>query len=320
MADGDPNAPGYRLPELTLPGGLDAARLDDRRGLMRAIDAARQRRPSRSLDDFDRFHREAFALLTGPEARRAFDLSREDPRLRDRYGRHQWGQSALMARRLVEAGVRFVTLTFGGWDFHSSLDKGMHSVLPVLDRAVGTLVEDLDQRGRLESTMVIVMGEFGRTPRINKGLPQDPVPGRDHWGKVMSVLLAGGGLTPGVVVGSVERPRRGPPRPPGDPRRPPGHALRPARPRPRGRLPRPGQSPDRDHPPRRPADPRAALTPPARPDSALGTTVSRQGPSPRSGGHFRIHRESLGGLVRDQKKARLPPREPGTARENDACS
>jgi uncharacterized protein (DUF1501 family) len=108
-----------------------------------------------------------------------------------------------MARRLVEAGVRFVTLTFGGWDFHSSLDKGMHSVLPVLDRAVGTLVDDLDQRGQLESTIVIVMGEFGRTPRINKGLPgTDPVPGRDHWGKVMSVLLAGGGLTPGIVVGS----------------------------------------------------------------------------------------------------------------------
>ena len=202
MADGDPNSAGYRVSELTLPGGLDAARLDDRRGLLDAIDAARSSSESR-MDDIDRFSRDAFAMLTGPEARRAFDLSKEDPRLRDRYGRHQWGQSALMARRLVEAGVRFVTLTFGGWDFHSSLDKGMHSVLPVLDRAVGTLVDDLDQRGQLESTIVIVMGEFGRTPRINKGLPGiDPIPGRDHWGQVMSVLLAGGGLRPGVVVGS----------------------------------------------------------------------------------------------------------------------
>jgi hypothetical protein len=201
MADGDPNAPSYRVPELTLPGGLDAARLDDRRGLLDAIDAARHAVES-EMDDIDRFSREAFAMLTGPEARRAFDLSKEDPRLRDRYGRHQWGQSALLARRLVGAGVRFVTLTFGGWDFHSNLDKGMHSVLPVLDRAVGTLVDDLDGRGQLDSTLVIVMGEFGRTPRINKGLPNDPVPGRDHWGQVMSVLLAGGGLRLGVVVGA----------------------------------------------------------------------------------------------------------------------
>ncbi len=201
MADGDPNTAGYRVPELTLPVGLDSARLDNRRGLMDAVDAARRSAES-ERDDLDRFNRQAFAMLTGPDARRAFDLSTEDPRLRDRYGRHQWGQSALMARRLVGAGVRFVTLTFGGWDYHSSLDKGMHSVLPVLDKAVATLVDDLDRRGQLESTIVIVMGEFGRTPKINKGLPQDPVPGRDHWGQVMSVLVAGGGLKPGIVVGA----------------------------------------------------------------------------------------------------------------------
>jgi hypothetical protein len=201
LADGDPNSAGYRIPELTLPGGLDASRLDDRRGLLGVLDAARHSAESES-NDLDRFSREAFAMLTGPEARRAFDLSKEDPRLRDRYGRHQWGQSALLARRLVGAGVRFVTLTFGGWDFHSNLDKGMHSVLPILDRAVATLVDDLDRLGQLDSTLVVVMGEFGRTPRINKGLPNDPVPGRDHWGNVMSVLLAGGGLKPGVVVGS----------------------------------------------------------------------------------------------------------------------
>ncbi len=143
-------------------------------------------------------------MVVGPEARRAFDLNKEDPRLRDRYSRHQWGQSALLARRLVEAGVRFVTLTFGGWDFHSSLEKGMHRVLPIVDATVSTLVEDLDQRGLLDSTMVIVMGEFGRTPRMNKrGVPgSDPVPGRDHWGKVMSVLIAGGGIAGGRVIGS----------------------------------------------------------------------------------------------------------------------
>jgi len=109
-----------------------------------------------------------------------------------------------MARRLVEAGVRFVTLTFGGWDFHSSLDRGMHSVLPILDNAVGSLVDDLDVRGLLGSTVVLVMGEFGRTPRMNTtGVPGvDNVPGRDHWGEVMSVLVAGGGFAGGRTIGS----------------------------------------------------------------------------------------------------------------------
>ena len=134
----------------------------------------------------------------------AFDIRKEDPRLRDRYGRNQWGQSALLARRLVEAGVRFVTLTFSGWDYHSSLERGMKSVLPRLDSAVGSLVADLDDRGLLDSTMVLVMGEFGRTPRMNKkGVPgSDPVPGRDHWGKVMSVLAAGGGFARGLAIGA----------------------------------------------------------------------------------------------------------------------
>ena len=165
----------------------------------RVLDATALSAPS-----LDRFEQEAFSLVLGNAARRAFDLSKEDPRLRDRYSRHQWGQSALLARRLVEAGVRFVTLTFGGWDFHSSLEKGMHRVLPILDAAVGTLIEDLDRRGLLESTMVIVMGEFGRTPRMNKrGVPgSDAVPGRDHWGRVMSVLIGGGGIPGGRVIGS----------------------------------------------------------------------------------------------------------------------
>jgi hypothetical protein len=203
VADGDPNKPGYRVAELTLPAGLDAARLGNRHCLLETLDAAqRALEHGASTQEHDPFTQQAFDLLTGPAARRAFDLTTEDPRIRDRYGRHQWGQSALLARRLVEAGVRFVTLTFGGWDFHSNIERGMKSVLPVLDRAVGTLVDDLDLRGQLDSTLIIVMGEFGRTPRINKGLPQDPTPGRDHWGQVMSVLLAGGGLRPGIVVGA----------------------------------------------------------------------------------------------------------------------
>ena len=118
---------GYRVPNLTLPGGVDSQRMDSRRSLLAALDQTRRAFDASGIaGGFDRFEQDAFSLVLGQAARRAFDLSTEDPRLRDRYSRHQWGQSALLARRLVEAGVRFVTLTFGGWDFHSSLEKGMH--------------------------------------------------------------------------------------------------------------------------------------------------------------------------------------------------
>ena len=204
-ADGDPNSDSYQVPNLGLPAGVDGLRAEGRRGLLGAFDRARRDVDASGLmAGLDQFEREAFSIVLGQEARRAFDLSEEDPRLRDRYGRHQWCQSALLARRLVEAGVRFVTLTFSGWDFHSSLESGMKRVLPLVDSAIGTLIEDLEDRGMLDSTMVVVMGEFGRTPRLNTtGVPgADPVPGRDHWGNVMSVLAAGGGLARGRVVGA----------------------------------------------------------------------------------------------------------------------
>ena len=209
-ADGDPGSERYRVPNLTLPSGVDSRRVDGRRGLLGQLDQARCSFDSSGITEgFDHFEQEAFSMVLGQRAREAFDLHKEDPRLRDRYSRHQWGQSALLARRLVEAGVRFVTLTFGGWDFHSSLEKGMHRVLPILDAAVGSLIEDLETRGLLDSTMVIVMGEFGRTPRMNKkGVPgSDPVPGRDHWGNVMSVLVAGGGFAR-TGRRRIQRPRR----------------------------------------------------------------------------------------------------------------
>jgi hypothetical protein len=205
VADGDPNSEGYHVPNLALPTGVDAPRLEGRRGLRSTFEhACRMADASGMMAGLDRFEQEAFSLVLGKSAREAFDLKKEDPRLRDRYSRHQWGQSALLARRLVEGGVRFVTLTFSGWDYHSSLERGMKSVLPILDATVSTLIEDLDGRGLLDSTIVVVMGEFGRTPRMNKtGVPgSDPVPGRDHWGKVMSVLVAGGGIARGQVVGA----------------------------------------------------------------------------------------------------------------------
>jgi hypothetical protein len=219
-ADGNPASDKYQVANLSLPPGVDGPRMEGRRSLLGAFERAR-----RALDTatagagLDRFEQEAFSLVLGQSARRAFDLTKEDPRLRDRYSRHQWGQSALLARRLVEAGVRFVTLTFGGWDMHSSIEKSCRRVLPIVDAAVSTLIEDLDQRGLLDSTMVIVMGEFGRTPRMNKkGVPgSDSVPGRDHWGRVMSVLIGGGGIAKGRVIGSStsrgEYPRSHPLRP-----------------------------------------------------------------------------------------------------------
>jgi len=203
-ADGDPNSDGYQVPNLAPPAGVDFSRVDGRRGLLAAFDNARHDVDASGLmEGLDRFSQDAFQMVTGPAARAAFDIRKESPQLRDRYGRHQWGQSALMARRLVEAGVRFVTLTFGGWDVHSSLETWMKSTLPAMDNAVGSLVDDLDVRGMLDSTVVVVMGEFGRTPRINQGLAGiDPKPGRDHWGDVMSVMVAGGGFAQGRIIGS----------------------------------------------------------------------------------------------------------------------
>ena len=203
--NGDPNSDGFGVPDLTPAVGLDPARMHGRQSLLSSFDAARHNlESSGSIDGLDSFGKQAFAMLSGPEARAAFDITRESPRLRDRYGRNNWGQSTLVARRLVEAGARFVTLTFSGWDMHSSIERSTRNAVPMVDHAVATLIDDLDVRGRLESTMVIVMGEFGRTPRMNKtGVPNvDPIPGRDHWGNVMSVLVAGGGVRGGQVIGS----------------------------------------------------------------------------------------------------------------------
>ena len=167
VADGNPNSEKYRVPGLELPSGVDRKRMLGRRTLLASFDRARRDVDAiGSGDALDRFDQQAFKLVLGDAARQAFDIRKEDPRLRDRYGRNQWGQSALLARRLVEAGVRFVTLTFSGWDYHSSLERGMKSVLPRLDSAVGSLVADLDDRGLLDSTMVLVMGEFG--PRAHE--------------------------------------------------------------------------------------------------------------------------------------------------------
>lgn len=208
---GDPGAPNFSVQNLNLAQGLTLERLDDRRGLLRHFDGARAAFASMAEPQaMDRFAREAYEFVSGPAARKAFDLGREDPRLRDRYGRHNWGQSTLLARRLVEAGCTFVTVHFGGWDHHWNLKAGMESYLPMVDSAVATLFADLAERGLLETTLVILCGEFSRTPKMNDGgnggAPMSQgTPGRDHWGDAMFCLLGGGGLKGGQVVGCTDR-------------------------------------------------------------------------------------------------------------------
>jgi hypothetical protein len=203
---GDPNSPAYSVRNLTLPGGMTMAQLEDRRTLLDQFDSMRRDLDrSGTMDSMDRFQQEAHEMISGPAARQAFDLSREDPRTRDRYGRHNWGQSTLLARRLVESGVTFVTVHMGGWDDHSEIERAMQNKLPIYDRALASLVEDLNERGLYERVAICVCGEFGRTPRVNN------TAGRDHWGESGFVVLGGGGLRTGLVVGSTnergERPR-----------------------------------------------------------------------------------------------------------------
>lgn len=209
--EGDPNAANFQVQNINLPSGLTIARLEDRAELARQFDRLRRDVDHAGiLDAMDRFDRQAYQLVAGEAARRAFDISREDPRQRDRYGRHTWAQSMLLARRLVEAGTTFVTVHLGGWDHHWDLKAGMERYLPIVDQGVSALLEDLDQRGLLDTTLVMLMGEFSRTPRMNDGGNGGPplsmgTPGRDHWGNAMFCLLAGGGVQGGRVVGSTNR-------------------------------------------------------------------------------------------------------------------
>ena len=204
----DPNAAGFQVNNLNLPGGMNVGRLDDRWALMQSFDRLRREIDrAGSMGALDTFNEEAFSMVASDAARRAFDISREDPRLRDRYGRHSWGQSVLLARRLVEAGVTFATCHFGGWDHHWNLEPGYKGNLPIVDQAVSALVEDLTVRGLLDRVLFMVVGEFSRTPRMNDGgnggAPMSMgTPGRDHWGNAMSCLIGGGGLRGGQIVGA----------------------------------------------------------------------------------------------------------------------
>jgi hypothetical protein len=216
---GDPNRPDFRLPNIALRDSQEIVRLQTRMDLRRQLDrvAPPVDRPSQHV--FDAFQDQALRVVTGPEARRAFDLSLEDPRVRDRYGRNTWGQQCLLGRRLVEAGVELVTVTLNGplcgrvnnWDDHAvnhHVFEAMRQRAPYFDQAVAALIEDLYQRCLDRHVLLVVGGDFGRTPRISyapdsaSGVTQ---PGRDHWPHATSFLFSGGGITPGQVIGRTDR-------------------------------------------------------------------------------------------------------------------
>ena len=210
----DPNRPDFKLPELNLPANVSYERLMHRRSIQKMIDKQssllEQSAQARGLDAY---YEKALAMLDSPTLRDAFNLSNEPDKVRDSYGRTTYGQSCLLARRLVEAGTKFVTAYFSaniggdvgsGWDTHGNNDKKMFPVLekyhlPMTDQTLPTLLEELDQRGLLDTTLVVWMGEFGRTPKINEKAS------RDHWPDCYTVLLAGGGVKRGFVHGGSDK-------------------------------------------------------------------------------------------------------------------
>jgi hypothetical protein len=197
---GDPNAREYRVQGLVPPRAMTEARMQERRSLLQAVDAlARDKERAGDFDSMDEFQQRAYGLILG-DARKAFDMSAEPDALREKYGRNHFGQSCLLARRLVEHGVPFITINSGGWDTHREHFQAMKRLLPNLDLGMAALLEDLAQRGLLESTIVVCFGEFGRTPRIANEAPW--FGGRHHYCNVFCSAVAGGGFKGGTVVGS----------------------------------------------------------------------------------------------------------------------
>lgn len=207
QTEGDPNKPDFQVQNTALAGGMTIDRLEDRQGLLRHFDHIRRDADtSHAMDAMDRFEREAYELVVGPAARKAFDLASESPQTRERYGRNRWGQSTLLARRLVEAGSTFVTVDFGGWDHHWNMQRDMGEIQPRLDTAVSALFQDLFDRGLQQKVLVVMCGEFGRTPRLTDlNMPYRGTPGRGHWGNAMFCVLGGGGVQGGRVYGSTNR-------------------------------------------------------------------------------------------------------------------
>ncbi len=203
----DPNNKDFRVRDVELPRDLSESRFHSRRDLRQLIDRLPRYDDPQVADPvmgYDENVAQGYNLVTTPEAQKAFDIHSEPDEVREAYGRNGFGQRALMARRLVEAGVPFVTIVDGGWDHHADMFGALRKRLPTWDQTVATLINDLDQRGLLETTMVIALGEFGRTPKISTLKGQSKA-GRDHWANAMSILFAGGGSRGGQVIGATDR-------------------------------------------------------------------------------------------------------------------
>lgn len=198
----NPNQKNFRVRDVALPQGLDSDRFLSRKELRSRLDHMVRINEKAAADPvvaLDEFYRQGHRIITSQEAQAAFEIQREPEATRARYGRNGFGQRALLARRLVEAGVPFVTLYEGGWDHHVDIFSALEKKLPPFDATLAALVEDLDERGMLDTTLVVALGEFGRTPKVNnRG-------GRDHWANAMSILFAGGGTPPGQVLGATDR-------------------------------------------------------------------------------------------------------------------
>lgn len=193
---GEPQADGFQVKDLNLPSGVDAERMERRKTLLSAVDHHfSELEAGDMLSAMDSYYQRAYALISSQAAREAFNIAAEPDEIRNEYGRHNFGQRLLLSRRLVEAGARFVTVLDGGWDHHEKIRDAMRNQLPSVDQGLATLIRDLDRRGLLQRTLVVMVTEFGRTAKINKD------GGRDHWPKVFSVALAGGGVKAGTIFG-----------------------------------------------------------------------------------------------------------------------
>jgi uncharacterized protein (DUF1501 family) len=197
----DPNADKFSVRDITPPSGITSERVDKRRKMLSEVDAL-QRQADLQPEAFaalDKHYATAFNIITAPETKKVFELADEPAELREAYGKNKFGQSCLLARRLIESGVRFVTVTDGGWDTHANNFKSLKdSRIPPVDKALPQLLIDLEQRGMLESTLVVWLTDFGRTPKINSAS------GRDHWSSTGFAIMAGAGVPGGHVLGATD--------------------------------------------------------------------------------------------------------------------
>jgi hypothetical protein len=197
---GDPNEANYKVLDVSPNEPVTAQRAERRKNLLGAVDdLAKQVQGNDQIDTYDEFHQRAATMILSSEARSAFAIEAENDKVRERYGRNTFGQSCLLGRRLIERGVRFVTVNYGGWDHHAKIFDSLTKKLPDMDRGLSALLEDMDTRGLLADTLVLMYGEFGRSPKVNKDA------GRDHWGPAASLVFAGAGVTRGQVVGSTDK-------------------------------------------------------------------------------------------------------------------